>query len=352
MTNIGEFFRATCRLVLTIIVGLGFALLLNFGMLLANYLSLELSFEALGLDSTPLGDNKLLGVFFTSLVPGATLTSLYAFCLAGVVCLGYFVCTHLFIQLFDYLREYRLHRRAGNETQAEALRWLMGKNVLYLVLFLPLVFVFSTWDLELFRFRAVMGAAQAMEPEEALALPTWASVLNDSAGFYAITLAKIGMWGYISVNIMAAVVLEWMIDRVRDQFVVVWSEIARLFDDGDETASVDTEVGSAAAEKESAADAGDVPSFAGAEGSATHEQPPVEGIHEDRPSTAQPTPCVHESDLRDVVGGARGERVSVEEALRDSDRYHVEISTGRVWSRRHWQQLHAPQEAEYEGAVR
>lgn len=345
MTNIGEFFRATCRLALTIIFGLGFSLLLNLVMLLSNYLSLELSFESLGLDSTPLGDNKLLGVFFTSLVPGATLTSLYAFGLAGVVCLGYFVCTHLFIQLFDCLREYRLHRRAGNETQAEALLWHMGKNVLYLALFLPMVFVFSTWDLELFRFRAVMGASQAVKAEEILALPTWASVLRTSADFYAITLAKIGMWGYISVNVMAAVVLEWMIDRVRDQFIAVCSEIARLFDDGNDSTSVDTEA-------DSVADAGEVPSFAGPEGSATHEQPPVEEIHEYGPSNAQPAPGVRESDLRNVVGGARGERVSVEEALRDSDKYHVEISTGRVWSRRHWQQLHAPQEAEYEGAVR
>lgn len=352
MTTIGEFFRTTCRLVITIIFGLGAALLLNLVMLLANYLSLELSFEALGLDSTALADNKLLGVFFTSLVPGATLTSLYAFGLAGVVCLGYFICTHLFIQLFDYFKNYRLHRRAGNETQAEAFLWLIGKNLLYLVVFLPLVFVFSTWDLELFRFRAVMGATQAVKPNDVLALPTWASVQKDGVNFYAITLVRIGMWGYISVNVMAAVVLEWMIDRVREQFVAMWSELARLFDDGNDTASLVTEAGSAAAGEESVADIGEAPSFAGSEGSATHEEPPVEGIHGDAPSNAQPTPGVRESDLKDVLGGAPDERVSVEDALRDSDKYHVEISTGRVWSRRYWQQLHAPQEAEYEGAVR
>jgi hypothetical protein len=224
-----NFTRAAFACIVAVFVGLPLAVGLNVALALSNYLSLEYSFEMLGLDTAPLGSNKLLGFVFASLCPQASLTNLMAACLAGVVAIGFYVFTRLSLQLLDHFKQLRLHGKAGNRTEVEAYRWLVAENLVYLSLFVPLIIGFSVWDVELFRFRSVVGAAQVTDAKNAVTLATWSTVARESADLYAITLAKVGMWGYLSVNLMACLLLEWVLSRVRDRYLALASVVESWF---------------------------------------------------------------------------------------------------------------------------
>jgi hypothetical protein len=362
MKNVGTFFRSFGHWLVVVFVGLPLALLLNFWMTLANYLSLTLTFEMLGLDTVPLGEDKLLGSFFAGLAADASLVNLIAASLACVVMVGFFLLVRQLLEMWGHWKQMRLQRQEGNETEVAARRWLIGDNLLWLVLFLPLVACFSVWDLEMFRFRAVLGAGQITEAATAVTVATWGKVLTESADLYAITLAKVGMWGYLAVNLMACFVLEFVLVKARDKFSQM-TAIASSWFDVEEQAPTETGLHEQEAQTREPGEP-----FGSADLSATEPQVdaprPSQGprLTPDAPVETIPEPVVQQAeaqatgqvrrDLKEVVGGRPEERVTLEEALRNPDRYFVNIKNGLVWDRKHWDNLHsAEQEKEFSDAT-
>jgi|GEM_PF-6768879 len=365
MRNVGTFFRSFGGLLVVVFIGLPFAVLLNLWMTLANYLSLALTFEMLGLDTVPLGEDKLLGSFFAGLAADASLVNLIAASLACVVMAGFFLLVRQVMQIWGHWKQLCLQRRAGNETEVAARRWLIADNLLWLVLLLPLVVAFSIWDLEMFRYRAVLGAGQITETATAVTVATWGKLLTESADLYAITLAKVGMWGYLAVNLMACFVLEFVLVKARDKFSQM-TAIASSWFEAEDQAPVKTSRAEQDAERSE-------PSFVFGREEATATEPRVDApqpftafqgptLAPDAPVETIPEPVVQEAeapapgqarrDLREVVGGGPEERVTLEEALRNPDRYFVDIKNGLVWDRKHWDNLHsAEQEKEFSDAT-
>jgi hypothetical protein len=355
-----NFTRAAFACIIAVFVGLPLAVGLSVMLALSNYLALEYSFEMLGLDTAPLGSNKLLGFVFASLCPQASLTNLVAACLAGVVAVGFYVFTRLSLQLLDHFKQLRLHNKAGNQTEVEGYRWLIAENLLYLSLFVLPIVGFSVWDVELFRFRSVVGAAQVTDAKAAVTLATWSTVARESADLYAITLAKVGMWGYLSVNLMACFLLEWVISRVRDRYLALASVIESWFpaderEDQNRQAQV---TGATAEDSENSAATGVFPPAPADPGEGANPtrpklspDAPVEPIPTPEPLSDPMRPIAPRVDLREVIGGEPGERVAMDQALRESGRYHVDVATGMIWSRAHWERLHNLQAEECAAAA-
>jgi hypothetical protein len=357
--NLTNFTRAAFA-VLATIVGLILALGLNVVLAMSNYLALEYSLEMLGLDTAPLGSNKLLGFLFASLCPQASLTNLVAACLAGVVAVGFYVFIRLLLQMLDHFKQIRLHRKAGNQAEVEGYRWLIAENLMYLSLFVLPIVGFSVWDVELFRFRSVIGAAQAPDAQTAVTLATWSTVVRESSDVYAITLAKVGMWGYLSVNVMACLLLEWVLSRVRDRFVALMSIVEGWFQtDEQEGKNRQAQVPNAPEEiSDYSGDVSATPSVP-----VEHSEPvtptrpklapdaPVEPIPEAEPQNEKLRPAAPRVELRRVIGGEPDERVATDQALREPARYHVDVTTGLIWSRAHWERLHNLQEEECAAAA-
>jgi hypothetical protein len=57
------------------------------------------------------------------------------------------------------------------------------------------------------------------------------------------------------------------------------------------------------------------------------------------PAAAAPTSA---TELFDVIAAPTPTRVTWEEALADAERFHVDLSAGRVWDRQYHQTLHEP----------
>ena len=55
---------------------------------------------------------------------------------------------------------------------------------------------------------------------------------------------------------------------------------------------------------------------------------------------ASPAAACNDEPLREVIGGARGERVSLTEALADRHRFVVDPRTRQIWRRSYWEAIH------------
>lgn len=362
MKNVGTFFRSFGGLLVVVFVGLPVAVALNLWMTLANYLSLTLTFEMLGIDTVPLGEDKLFGSFLAGLVADASLVNLIAASLACVVMVGFFLLVRQLLEMWGHWKQLRLQRQEGNATEVAARRWLIGENLLWMTLLLPLVACFSVWDLDMFRFRAVLGAGQINDTATAVTVATWGKVLTESADLYAITLAKVGMWGYLAVNLMACFVLEFVLVKARDKFNHM-TAIASSWFEVEEQAPTETGLHEQEVERRVPRDA-----FGSEESAATEPQVdaprPFQGptLTPDAPVETIPEPVVRKAEVqaatrprgdhRDVLGGRPEESVTLEEALRNPDRYFVDIKNGLVWDREHWNSLHGTEEEkEYSDAT-
>ena len=47
-----------------------------------------------------------------------------------------------------------------------------------------------------------------------------------------------------------------------------------------------------------------------------------------------------EADLREVIG-RHGERVTLADALKNPERFHVDTAAGQIWDRDYWNQIHS-----------
>lgn len=362
MKNVGTFLRSFGGWLGLVLFILPFAVALNIWMALANYLSLCLTFEMLGLDTVPLGEDKLLGSFFAGMAADASLVNLVAAGLAFVVTAGFFILVRQLLSTWDHWRQLRLQHQAGNQTQVTARRWLIANNLIWLVLFLSCVALFSVWDLEMFRFRAVLGAGQINDSATAVTVASWGKVLAESADVYAIGLAKVGMWGYLAVNLMACLILEFILVKARDKFDQ-WTQIVSSWWPSEDRAPFET------GRPDEEVEEGEPSAGFGNEAPAATEPlvdtpPPFQApkLHPDAPVETIPEPAVGQADalaatrprgdLRDVLGGSPEERVTLDEALRNPVRYFVDIKNGLVWDRRHWDNLHGTEEEkEYSDAT-
>lgn len=183
-------------------------LIVSLFMVIANYLACEASFELLGYDRQPLYADKLVGPFFGAFLSKATLTHLYAMVVAVVVYLGIFLVMRIVYQIYHWTKERRIYLNQGDEQSAKVILGIIGWYLVDLaIIAVPLVYAVY-WDIELFRFRSIAGAAGIDQALKATELASWSLQLEKNGSVWAWSLTQIGAWGYLAITALAALGME------------------------------------------------------------------------------------------------------------------------------------------------
>jgi hypothetical protein len=363
-----------------------------------HYLQVKGGLEMAGFEQQELYRDPLVGRIFGPFFPEATLPLAMALTLALGEALGLYLW---FYEIFDVLalaghrHESRLAGRA--EEVREATRRIV-QSVMKLLFMSALLFWAIRWDVEIFRFRSLASALGPEGPATPGDVASWDLQLQNHASQYVVWLAQYGAWGYIAITAVGCLALEWAflnlgisfaqvmrpVDEAWDRWVTqepVEPEMAG-FDATTAQQPVDAEAVPAAVGAYPAADpaiptsatagvvVADAPSIAESSremaatpipaqaGTQMASPPPSSTPYFDptdaalplQPEPATPRPqvrAVTQAPRYDVIGSVPPSRVTLEEALADQSRYHVDRAQGRVtiWGREYWHVLrnhHAP----------
>lgn len=367
---------------------------LNCWAIIEHYLSAKGALELQGVERQEIWRDKLVGQVFGAFVPGATLPMAMALTIAAgeAICL-LIVFNYLFriFDLFRNWREYRIQKREITELEtAESQRWddsqaakLADQRKVYeaemrgyafkiteaaaaLALFIFILVYAVSYEMELFRYRSMAGIVAADSqgqrdnktnlpkkpdsPEkQAVNMPAWEYLPSDRLRRFSYQLAQAGALGYLAFTALCCLALEQSLRKSGEQFDQVHFAFTQqqpaLTDDGSEyAASPDPppdDSGTNVVSNPWPAEPDPVQPTAFAaepefEPRATEVPPPTAERRADEPATQE-------------VIGRRGERVSREQARRDSHRYYVNPVNGEIWDRATWERLHGPEDGSQDG---
>jgi hypothetical protein len=191
-------------------------------MVITNYMACTVSFELLGFDRTPLYRDRLLGPFFLGIAGKATLTDLFSLMVSVIIATGLFLFFHVTFQIFKFYEDRRAYLLEGDTVSAGIITHRMWWHLGILsVVFIALVLALR-WDIHLFLFRAVAGAMALEDPGLALKLASWETQMQEKPNLWFIVMARIGVWGYISITAIACLCLEYSIHKLGE----CWSQLA------------------------------------------------------------------------------------------------------------------------------
>lgn len=373
--------------------------------ILANYLACKAAFELLGFEMRPLSSDELVGEILGAFFPNATLAHLYALAVALTIAGGYFLFFHLAFHIHDLIDDRKVYLIQGDEPSAHAAMRLIIRDAITMVAFLIPLVVATNWDIDLFRYRSIASALHLEDPQVAAStIKAWEIQLREHGDLFAWSAARWGAWGYLAVTALACLCLEVAFRKVSGKWDSLCGTVGELFKPADQSgdgaalygydengqpvydpqAPLSYDVNGNPVEQgdlaEPALQPEDNVSTPGAapapaaeaeaatqappNGNGVGHAPPTFGALFDEPPAPQaaPEPAAAapaagtrpvapeaESDLHDVIGGDHGERVSLRAARADRRRFHVDMATGRIWRREHWERVHGPR-GPFEGA--
>lgn len=369
---------------------------------LEHYLNAANALELLGTEQKPLSADSLLGTVLSAFLPQAALPQAMALTISLIEALAFFFIANTLMDILGLIRHYRTSRKHDQPEEAEEAVWRLIENGFGMAMLGGLLVYGILWDLDIFRYRSMAGAYDYDTPlKAAQQLPSWAEELRENGSWAAVQMARVGAWGYLSFTAAGCVLLDLVIRKLDDAFsrlmrpIDQWYE-ARLaaqaeeadavYDDEQDEQPVDDPTEESVMEEQPATEPAyeperptrttnghangaygpraDAPAPEMATVSADRTAPqaaqnghgaPHNGAssrplfdpevvsHPLTPSRPEPvvTPREREaSDLRDVLGGAANERVSLATAATQPDRYYVNLATGQVWNREAWRRLH------------
>lgn len=328
----------------------GLALSLEVMAIFAHYLSTSGALELLG-EQRPLASEPLLGWLLEGMFGEANQNHFRAGIIVCVIAIGSLTVAQLLVGVMKHVG----HRAAYGQsiaaldptdpdfaelTQARtALNHRIALQLVWLILFAVLVGYAAYWDLSLNWYQQIASLRGIEQPAEALRLiRVPGQELQAYGDSFAWHLAEMGAWGFLAVMIMGAVFLEYSVQRVSERWGTLVNTVADLFAFGLTTSLPPA----------NPADGGEsVPAAAGQpvhQAAEASTGPLFDGPEVEEPaSAAAPRPAAQTADPEvetvEVIGGAAGERVSLETALRDSQRYWVDRDTGLVWNRAYHEAL-------------
>lgn len=381
--------------------GLGILLVLvaTQSLVMSNYLACESSFSRLNWESKPVYLDELVGKFFGTFFPEATLSHLSALSLSFGIALLFFFFTNEAFRILESTRMRDLHRREGDEEQVSAFTHLIKQQCLITVLLAVPLYFLIRFDIYLYLFR---GASSVLleDPHDSVNLLPW-SQLNQQPSF-ALNVTAVGAVAFAALTFGLCILLEGFSMKFRKYADRLLLSVDSLFESGepaqqellgytageqpvfepgvplaydnngvplegesDVYSATPSPVGSTdvpdAADshsKESSRnaeplfvvpdlDAQPSASNVGAGGKPKTNQAPPQRDAKRRAPAPGPIPArpVPAAELREVIGSSDDagnlERISMQAAVRDS-RYFVD-SAGQIWIRHFWEQLHGAQ---------
>ncbi len=389
-------FSTTLKNILGMIAwGLGILLvcMVTLSLVLSNYLACLSAFKLLKWESKPIWLDELVGKFFETYFPETSLAHLSAISLSfGVAILLFFVTNEAF-RILESVKMRALHRRAGDEDQVVAFSFLIKQQCLLVGLMAACLLPLICFDVYLYLFR---GASSVLleNPQDATNLLPW-SVLKQQPSF-ALNVTTVGSVAFVSLTAGLCILLEGVGIKFRTYADRLLISVDGLFEpakpaelelrgynsalepvydpgtplaydkNGDPLETIEGDVNSLAPSVPESNGVRETANQQPEEPLQTQESLFVVPEMKARPSAvsgeigrgtteghsaqqrnsawqtqpqARPTPM---EDLKDVIGSfnedGSPERVSMQTAVRDS-RYFVDL-TGRIWNRKHWEQLH------------
>ncbi len=354
---------------------------INAALVMANYQSIKNAFELSGFEMRPLKTDELLGGFFGTFWDDATRAHWFAIVMSVVVAVGFAVISSQVFRILYLLRDRRIYLLGGDRENARVAVMEIGFSLIWVVVVGVLLAFVIAWDMEMFRFLSIAGAAGIEESHAATELLNWEGQLRQNGELFLWSLAKLGGWGYVAITALAVVSCEYAKQRVGDSWARLCSSTAETFRRlaGDPDMLVDRGFDGNAYGSEASSEL-TAPSEA-EYGQAEHapfssEQPttqvsseypddgPTAGIATGRviptdeplfdPARVQETPqtppnrprqpSVQETSAtrREVIGGGPGQRIRLEEALADRNRYWVDPHTQEIWDARYREALFGP----------
>lgn len=314
-------------------------LVVKFILVAANYIACLLSFELQNWETWPLPEDKLLGWLFAPFAPEADLCHLYALGLVLVQALGILYLFHYAFRCLGLWRDrrwYLEHNDRQSARQAMSYFWESLFHVAILAIALaPVIY----WDLYLYRYR---GAISSYSPDDieraASVLADWPILQEEKIHLFAMSLIRIGSAGYISATALVCLFLEITLGKIKNN----WDRLWALFQADEQWPGQPAFANGYQAEP---AAQGQVAPAAPAQGQAAAPQgPSAPEATLERPALTQATPAAT-ADLRPVIGGQPGEQVSLEAALQQRERYHVDPVTHEIWDRQAYEAIFGQQEA-------
>jgi hypothetical protein len=333
----------------------------NVWAVMEHYLAADAALRLVFREQPELFRDGLLGNVLGAFVPNATLTQALALTISVLQTIAMFFVAHLTYAALEMWKLRSVALQAGDPAEAREAASRIVWMAAMVVPILALLALTVPYDVELFRFRALAGALGKDSPELALDVPYSSSLAGDVP--FSVVLAGIGARAYVALVLLGAWLLEVSFDRLADR----WTFLMRPVDEWAADDEDDEEPGAADDAAETEATAGsETPSLPAFERSASPVEanvgarpaqsppawdeapvaPQAETLGTPRdaaaggPSPAPPTPAAAGTQ-RPVIGGTPGESVSLEDARRHPERYHVDPATLRVWNRAVWDALHA-----------
>lgn len=369
---------------------------------LEHYLNAANALELLGTEQKPLSADSLLGTVLSAFLPQAALPQAMALTISLIEALAFFFIANTLMDILGLIRHYRTSRKHDKPEEAEEAVWRLIENGFGMAMMGGLLVYGILWDLDIFRYRSMAGAYGYDTPlKAAQQLPSWAEELRENGSWAAVQMARVGAWGYLSFTAAGCVLLDLVIRKLDDAFSRLMRPIDQWYesrlaaqaeeadavydDEQDEQPVGDPIEESVTAERPAAEPAYEperptqttnghangthvtreetpMPEMAtvsadrtapqaaqnghGAPHNGASSRPLFDPEVASRPLTpSRPEPVVtprerEVSDLRDVLGGAAGERVGLATAVTQPDRYYVNLATGQVWNREAWRRLH------------
>ena len=214
--------------------------------------------------------------------------------------------------------------------------WILMHHCFSLILLVGFLIPAIWWDLLLFKFRTLAGAASFDTVAKAQQLLRGSDIAPAGETMIA-QLANIGAYGYLAATGIAVLTLEMALKKMNEYF----SRFMQPADDllaswsnpqGEHTTGNDIEQPA----KPDQADAHPSGQGSGGDGG----EPLFDSPNSDPAAAPKASHQPETPRTRPVMGGAPGAVVELQEALRHPERFHVDTA-GTVWTRSFWNELRA-----------
>ncbi|MFH1963795.1 MAG: hypothetical protein ABIJ30_13160 [bacterium] len=337
--NISRVVRSTFGLVAIGLCIFG-AVVIHIWILFSNYSGVTQSFELLGYDQKALSDNRLLGWLFESILLGdATQCELYAGALVLTMAVTIAMVCHLISQAINHYRDYKIFLRAGDDNSAGDIKLTLYYNVLpWLILYFPVAFIISLWDVYLFRYRAFAGVFGVEDTETAVSMGNTGVLLKEYGDSFSIGLTQFSAMGYVVIVIATSFLLAFLLSKLSDRWELFINAFASLFiwdESNPQQATTQTHTDSTSEDISAEQSQGTEET--------THEAgvpiPLGEVSGEDSSSiTAMQQTRFNMDEEVEIIGDSNNRRIKKSQAIKDNNRFYVD-SEGKVWDRGYYDSI-------------
>ena len=329
----------------------------EFWLFIIHYLGLSYAFELKGFDTLPLYQESLIGPAMKAFFPKADYTKglgmLVAFILMGIT----FTFFHLAYECFKLLLERSRYKRENNAETVQVVNQMLLTNCIWMVvLAIPGVLIFL-WDLDLFKYRLLLGAIGVDSPDAATGLTNISQQMQENGNLWIWNNLSIDALGYAALVAGMSLLLEMSFLKTGDNVNKLMTNINLMFH-GKSDDNNQPEFFGYDAEGKPVYEASQ-PVFYDVDGNPVNPQASAQttadasgsGAKADEPLFTTEKPRQHTSTASasasteapgcekqrtaspevEVIGGSAGEKVTMAHAQSQPNRYWIDPDNHQIW---------------------